>query len=128
MALTNDILHPEEIPAGVVGTIEVDLNVERLSSTNNQLVVAVFVGAVIHFVAIPPLLEQVNIRNIKVVCTQRKQSRKTLSNFGLNTHSDKQDYFSQRCEVIGLLDKTLYRGLVDLRSVSCDILAFKEDF
>ena len=51
MALTNDILHPEEIPAGVVGTIEVDLNVERLSSTNNQLVVAVFVGAVIHFVA-----------------------------------------------------------------------------
>lgn len=94
-ALTNDILHPEEIPSGVIGTIEVDLNVERLSSTYNQLVVAVFVGVVVHFVAIPPLLEQVNIANIKVVYRQRKQSRKTLSNFGLNTHSEKQDYFSE---------------------------------
>lgn len=114
-ALTNDILHPEEIPSGVIGTIEVDLNVERLSSTYNQLVVAVFVGVVVHFVAIPPLLEQVNIHNIKVVYRQRKQSRKTLSNFGLNTHSEKQDYFSRRCEVIGLLHKTLYRGRVDFR-------------
>ena len=76
MALTNDILHPEEIPSGVIGTIEVDLNVERLSSTNDQLVVAVFVGMVIHFVAVPPLLEQVNIRDIKVVCTQRNNQGK----------------------------------------------------
>lgn len=94
MALTNDILHPEEISFGVIGTVEVDLNVERLSSAHNQLVVDVLVCVVVHLVAIPPLLEQVNTRDIKVVYTQRKQSRKTLSHFGLNTHSKKQDYFS----------------------------------
>ena len=77
MVLTNDIFHPEEVPSRVIGTIEVDLDVERLSSTYNQLVVVVFVGVVIHFVAVPSLLEQVNSRNIKVVYTQRKQSRET---------------------------------------------------
>ena len=115
MALTNDILHPEEIPSGVIGTVEVDLNVERLSSAHNQLVVDVLVGVVVHLVTVPPLLEQVNTRDIKVVYTQRKQSGKTLSHFGLNTHSKKQGYFSWRRKVVGLLDKTLYRGLVDFR-------------
>lgn len=72
--LTNDIFHPEEVPSGVIGTAEVDLDVERLSSAYNQLLAVVFVSVVVHLVAVPSLLEQVNIRHIQVVCTQRKQS------------------------------------------------------
>lgn len=72
MALTNNIFHSEDIPSGVVWTIEVDLDVERLSSAYNQLVAVILVSVVIQFVGIPFLLEQVNIRDIKVVYAQRK--------------------------------------------------------
>lgn len=57
MALTNDIFHPEEIFSGVVWTIEVNLDVERLPSAYNEFVVIILVGVVIHFVAVPSLLE-----------------------------------------------------------------------
>lgn len=78
MALTNDIFHSEEIPSGVVWTIEVNLNEERLSSTYNQVVVFILVSVVVHFVGVPSLLEQVNICDIKVVYTHRKQLRETI--------------------------------------------------
>ena len=73
VALTDDILHPEEIPPGVIGAAEVDLNAESLSSAHDQPVVDVLVGVVVHLVAVPPLLEQVDTRDSKVVYTQRKQ-------------------------------------------------------
>lgn len=57
MALTNDIFHPEEISSGVVWTIEVNLDVERLPSTYNEFVVIILVSVVIQFVAVPSLLE-----------------------------------------------------------------------
>lgn len=78
VALTNDIFHSEEIPSGVIWTIEVNLDEERLPSTYNQTVAVIFVGVVIHFVGIPFLLEQVNIRDIKVIYAQRKQLRVTI--------------------------------------------------
>lgn len=77
-ALTDDVFHPEEIPSGVIRTIEVDLDVERLASTHNQLVALVLVRVVIHLVAVPSLLEQVNPRDMKVVYAQRKQWRETV--------------------------------------------------
>lgn len=69
MALTNDIFHSEEISPGVIWTIEVDLDEERLSSTYNQLVVFILVSVVVDFIGVPSLFEQVNTGDMKVVYT-----------------------------------------------------------
>lgn len=77
-ALTNDVFHPEEIPSGVIWTIEVNLNVERLPSADNQLVVFILVSVVVHLVSVPSLLEQVNARDIKKLYEQEKQLKKII--------------------------------------------------
>jgi hypothetical protein len=74
VALTNDIFHSEMILPGIIWTIEVNLDVERLPSADNQLVVVILVCVVINFVGVPFLLEQVNTCDIKVVWTRREEN------------------------------------------------------
>lgn len=90
MALTNHIFHPEEIPRGVVRTVEVDLDVERLPSPYDELVAVVLVRVMVDLVGVPPVLEQVDIRDTQVVCMQRRQEREPLSNsFNTKVHETK---------------------------------------
>lgn len=63
---------------GDIWTIEVNLDVESLPSTDNQLVIVVFVCVVINLVAVPSLFEQVNSCDIQVICACRKQNKETI--------------------------------------------------
>lgn len=71
--LTDDILHPEEVPAWVIGPIEVDLDVEALSTPHNETVAVVLVRVVVHLIAVPPLLEQVYSCHVQVIWCENSQ-------------------------------------------------------
>lgn len=63
---------------GDIWAIEVNLDVESLPSTDNQLVIVVSVCVVINLVAVPSLFEEVNRCDSQVICPCRKQNKETI--------------------------------------------------
>lgn len=67
-ALTYQILQPELVCLWLVGSVEVNLDLERLSPTHYQLGAVVLVSVVLLLVDLMGLLEHMNIHNMQVIC------------------------------------------------------------
>jgi len=67
-APTYQILQPELVRLWLVGSVEVNLDLERLSPTHYQLGAVVLVSVVLLLVDLVGLLEHMNVHNMQVVC------------------------------------------------------------